>query len=114
MLSVENKSLLAVPSQLAEVDPGSLRTSGGQPAPALPVLAAASRGDRNDIKAMPTADGHSSECLRSQHLGGRDGMMRKEFKATCNTQQAQGRPGLYESLPKYTRKKNPLRITVQP
>lgn len=26
MLSVENKSFLAVPSQLAEVDPGSLRT----------------------------------------------------------------------------------------
>lgn len=112
MLSVENKSFLAVPSQLAEVDPGSLRTSGVQPVPALPVVAAASRGDRNDIKSMPTTD--STECLQSQHLGGRDRMIRKEFKVIFKTQQVQGQTVLYESLPKYTRKKNPLRITVQP
>lgn len=44
MLSVENKSFSAVPSQPAEVDPGSLGISGVQPMAVLSVLAAASRG----------------------------------------------------------------------
>lgn len=32
-------------------------------------------------------------------------MIRVEFKVILNTQQVQGQPWLYESLPKYTRKK---------
>lgn len=44
MLSVENKSFSAVPSQPAEVDSSSLRISGVQPMAVPHVLAAASKG----------------------------------------------------------------------
>lgn len=40
-------------------------------------------------------------------------MIRVESKVIFDTQQVQGQPGLYESLPKYTRKISPLRITCE-
>lgn len=59
---------------------------------------------------MPMTDGHSSECLQSQHLGGRGKMIRSSRSSSTGSK-FKDSLGYLRACPNIQGKINPLRIT---